>query len=687
MRQKLFRTLFCLLATLFVYSQTQGQEQMEVVGTAPKGEHVALIQNTDPDGSGLKIRIDGNHSMWIPFNQNGVDTGAFAPRIPVPLSLSERAAPFIEYLKSAVENRDSFMLPSMETLLAGVFDPTGFFTGEDGEVQRARQIIEDMSLDTLIYSASCRMINASIGLYNNIIDGLDIDIPIDPFSLDIPAFSFRLPDLSLPNINIPTAFPNIPSIPSVGGITNWTPENLEIDLPAINFTVPIPSFDNGINVPDPSVAIPFSIIPGFSDVTLAISIPNFFDAINVPDPSVSINPPALTIPASDLDAITDINLIRSSFSTFNSAISTVNSGIGTINSNLESLADNFRNTYSQLQTLDFRNITINPAPFSFDLPDININTPPLPFPELLEIGSIGEFDCEDALTFNEILFKLPIPDIDELLDLSLGSDNEFITFVDQNDNALGAIKAQHPLELLGDEINASFALTLMGHIVGLVEDDGGAIESGFLIADILVDWIEKYNSVGVTYESGFGDYAEWLPRLDEKEDISFGDVIAVKGGYITKDLTGAEQIMVVSKAPIIKGNNPDPLEEHKGNNIAFMGQVPVKIMGPVASGDFIIPHPELEGMGIAVHPSMMTANQYAQTVGRSWVDNPLDGFKYVNTIVGVHENAWAQPMQKMQEEIQFLQAKLKSTTTALEDINDRLAQLENTQSTVYAKKH
>ena len=95
-------------------------------------------------------------------------------------------------------------------------------------------------------------------------------------------------------------------------------------------------------------------------------------------------------------------------------------------------------------------------------------------------------------------------------------------------------------------------------------------------------------NVGVAYESGSGDYAEWLERLDPKENISAGDIIAVIGGQITKDLTNAQQVMAVSHRPIVLGNIPAEGKNYLGNNIAFMGQIPVKIMGPVKTGDYIV---------------------------------------------------------------------------------------------------
>ena len=72
----------------------------------------------------------------------------------------------------------------------------------------------------------------------------------------------------------------------------------------------------------------------------------------------------------------------------------------------------------------------------------------------------------------------------------------------------------------------------------------------------------------VEYASGNGDYAEWLERFAPMENISAGDIVAVKAGKITKDLEGAEQIMAVSHKPIVLGNTPP-----KGKRVLIEGNI------------------------------------------------------------------------------------------------------------------
>ena len=144
----------------------------------------------------------------------------------------------------------------------------------------------------------------------------------------------------------------------------------------------------------------------------------------------------------------------------------------------------------------------------------------------------------------------------------------------------------------------------------------------------------------VEYASGNGDYAEWLERLNQNEYLSPGDIVAVKGGKISKTIENFEQLMVVSHKPIVLGNVPQKDRLHLGNNVAFMGQVPVKVMGPVEIGDYIVAHEKIKGYGQAVKPNKMTANQFKKAVGRAWEKNNLKGPKLINTVVGIHNGDW-----------------------------------------------
>jgi hypothetical protein len=242
---------------------------------------------------------------------------------------------------------------------------------------------------------------------------------------------------------------------------------------------------------------------------------------------------------------------------------------------------------------------------------------------------------------------------------SLSNKNEFISFVDKDNRQLGAIKATSIQDFSYNYFDGQKLLDLAAEFVGIdIVDDFMSIISG------VSEMVGAYNSIGVEYTSGHGDYAEWLQRTDPKEEIGYGDIVAVKGGKITKDLAGAEQIMAVSKNPIVLGNVPDKAKTGLGNNIAFMGQIPVKIMGAVMAGDYIIAKGGITGYGVAVHAKDMTVEDYKLVVGRSWDTNEKAGPKMVNTVVGVHNNDFLNIVGNLQQRLKAIEAMLNITPVA-----------------------
>ena len=219
---------------------------------------------------------------------------------------------------------------------------------------------------------------------------------------------------------------------------------------------------------------------------------------------------------------------------------------------------------------------------------------------------------------------------------SLTSENKYITFQDKDGRETGAIKAMSSTDFRNNTVlDDIYLLNVLSEFVGIDLLDG-VVSGTVSISNI----INEYNSIGVEYASGNGDYAEWLERLNQNEYLSPGDIVAVKGGKISKTIENFEQLMVVSHKPIVLGNVPQKDRLHLGNNVAFMGQVPVKVMGPVEIGDYIVAHEKIKGYGQAVKPNKMTANQFKKAVGRAWEKNNLKGPKLINTVVGIHNGDW-----------------------------------------------
>jgi len=238
---------------------------------------------------------------------------------------------------------------------------------------------------------------------------------------------------------------------------------------------------------------------------------------------------------------------------------------------------------------------------------------------------------------------------------ALTNENTFIEFTDKTDWRMGAIKAQSIDEWASLYLDPIYLYNLYSTFKGL--DASEVIPE---IKQLAKETAQSYLDIGVEYSSGNGDYAEWLERVDLTESISAGDIVGVKGGKITKDLTNAEQIMAISHRPIVLGNIPKEGENSKGNNVAFMGQIPVKIMGAVKSGDYIVAKSAVPGYGVAIHQENMSVEDFKLAVGRSWDTNSSSGPKLANTVVGVHNGDFIHILKKLETKYQESEARMSS---------------------------
>jgi len=108
----------------------------------------------------------------------------------------------------------------------------------------------------------------------------------------------------------------------------------------------------------------------------------------------------------------------------------------------------------------------------------------------------------------------------------------------------------------------------------------------------------------------------------------------------------------------VLGNMPAPGEERRFEKIAFLGQVPVKVTGAVREGDFILPSGLEDGTCVAVPPHLMTADEYARVVGRSWTTSLAEGTKLVNVVIGLTPQDVAPMLRAQDARVRSLQARL-----------------------------
>jgi hypothetical protein len=181
-----------------------------------------------------------------------------------------------------------------------------------------------------------------------------------------------------------------------------------------------------------------------------------------------------------------------------------------------------------------------------------------------------------------------------------------------------------------------------------------------------------WDQLGVGYQSSSGDYAEWLERIDPDEVIDPGDVVGVFGGRITKSTEGAQQVLVVSRSPIVLGNMPAEGREQLYEKVAFMGQVPVKVVGRVSEGDYVIPSGLGDGTGVAVPPRLMTADEYAKVVGRAWSGSDSSLPKPVTVAVGLNQGDVAAIVREQEAAfgaVRDMQAEMAELRARVERLN------------------
>lgn len=205
-------------------------------------------------------------------------------------------------------------------------------------------------------------------------------------------------------------------------------------------------------------------------------------------------------------------------------------------------------------------------------------------------------------------------------------------------------------------------------VASLFEAAGAATELIIATGEIVAYNAFKNLQIGVTYQSGAGDYAEWLPKANVADKFYPGDIVGVKGGLISSSTDGAEQVFVISYRPAVLANMPEEGTEAAYEKVAFMGQVPVKVMGIVERGDYIIPSGRNDGFGRAVKASDLRPEQYQQIVGIAWSASDTDGFNHVNVAVGLNANDVTTLVMDQMTEISRLKRQIDNTNRILAEL-------------------
>lgn len=172
-------------------------------------------------------------------------------------------------------------------------------------------------------------------------------------------------------------------------------------------------------------------------------------------------------------------------------------------------------------------------------------------------------------------------------------------------------------------------------------------------------------NIGVTYQSGSADYAEWLPKADPAQKLLPGYIVGIKNGLISLNAIGTDKLFVVSTKPLVLGNMPLQGKESTYEKVAFMGQVPVHILGKVNVGDYILPSGNNDGFGKAVSPAKMQPEDYVNIVGMAWSASTNDTYNEINVAIGLNAGDISKVVVQQHTEIEALKNKINETNNIL----------------------
>lgn len=179
--------------------------------------------------------------------------------------------------------------------------------------------------------------------------------------------------------------------------------------------------------------------------------------------------------------------------------------------------------------------------------------------------------------------------------------------------------------------------------------------------------IEGNGLGGIQLQSMGADFAESLPLLKDALAVKPGDVVGVHHGKLSLNTDHADQVLVVSDSAVVIGNAVFDKDENKRATVAFVGQVKVRVRGPVASGDWLIASGLHDGTAIVARDF----SQHGPVIGQAWESADKVGEHYVNCAVCLLTGAAftkttkASSATTTQRRISELEAQIASLTARL----------------------
>lgn len=196
--------------------------------------------------------------------------------------------------------------------------------------------------------------------------------------------------------------------------------------------------------------------------------------------------------------------------------------------------------------------------------------------------------------------------------------------------------------------------------------------------DDAVGMIQGNGNGGVEYRSTGADYAEALPRLDPDEEIRAGDVVGVVDGAVTRETADAARVLAITDAPAVTGNAPmGDSEAARTEVVAFTGQIPVRVRGPVSDGDLVVPSGDADGTGVAVAPAERAPGM--PILGQAWETTDGPGVDRVTVAIGLDDPAVVDTNRRLSDlerENEALRATLQRKDDRIDALEERLERVE-----------
>jgi hypothetical protein len=189
---------------------------------------------------------------------------------------------------------------------------------------------------------------------------------------------------------------------------------------------------------------------------------------------------------------------------------------------------------------------------------------------------------------------------------------------------------------------------------------------------------------GVVYGSKGADYAEYMPKMNPAEMFLKGEIVGIHGGKISKKTQEADQILAISSNPLILGNLPDSAAMTTFEKVAFLGQVPVYVKGPVAIGDYIIPSGRNDGIGKVIKPGSLTAKAASNVLGKAWSEHQGNDLAVINVSIGLRPTEIYEILEQqkileynLEEQLRDQALETKTLSSEIDQIKLRLGLMES----------